>query len=193
MADLTWDGQAMIYENGILIARNRTVLHRAYAHRCRHRHRAAAAGGLRLTSFGDVADLDRPPRPFREVGFAFALDLDSDLGLRRRVERFPFVPEPERLSELCYEAYNIQAHGLRQRLEATGLKRVVLGVSGDWIQPRPCWWRPTQSRCCLTYCSTRFVLKRPFPTIKRFSTYRGCMPSLYPIIPATVGPRSLPS
>jgi NAD+ synthase (glutamine-hydrolysing) len=59
------------------------------------------------------------------------LTRDRDLGFLRRVERFPFVPSDEtRLSELCYEAFNIQAHGLEQRLRATNISKVVIGVSG---------------------------------------------------------------
>ncbi len=38
--------------------------------------------------------------------------------------------DPARLEQDCYEAYNIQVSGLAQRLRATGIKRVVIGVSG---------------------------------------------------------------
>ena len=49
----------------------------------------------------------------------------------RRISRYPFVPDDDaRLNEFCFEAFNIQAHGLRQRLEATGIRKVVIGVSG---------------------------------------------------------------
>jgi NAD+ synthase (glutamine-hydrolysing) len=34
------------------------------------------------------------------------------------------------LRENCYEAYNIQVQGLAQRLRATGLRKLVIGVSG---------------------------------------------------------------
>ena len=45
----------------------------------------------------------------------------GDIGLRRTVDRFPFVPDdPERLALDCYEAYNIQVSGLEQRLAAIG-------------------------------------------------------------------------
>ena len=55
----------------------------------------------------------------------------GDVGFRRRVERFPFVPaDVSRLEQDCYEAYNIQVSGLAQRLRATGLKKVVIGISG---------------------------------------------------------------
>ncbi|MGT2485893.1 hypothetical protein ACU4GA_07630 [Methylobacterium oryzae CBMB20] len=49
----------------------------------------------------------------------------------RRIERFPFVPaDPTRLAQDCYEAYNIQVAGLAKRLEATGTRKAVIGVSG---------------------------------------------------------------
>lgn len=129
--DLAWDGQAMIYENGVLLAQA---------------ERFAAAPQLlfadidlerlgqerqRQTSFGDAADVHPHAHPFRTVTFCLDPDRTSDLGLRRPLSRFPFVPDDAaRLSELCYEAYNIQSQGLRQRLEASGTKRLVIGVSG---------------------------------------------------------------
>jgi NAD+ synthase (glutamine-hydrolysing) len=62
----------------------------------------------------------------------FLLEAPSaDLGLRRKVERFPFVPaDPARLALDCYEAYNIQVSALQQRLGAIGDPKVVIGVSG---------------------------------------------------------------
>ena len=45
----------------------------------------------------------------------------GDLGLRRTLDRFPFVPDDEaRLALDCYEAYNIQVSGLEQRMRAIG-------------------------------------------------------------------------
>ena len=71
---------------------------------------------------------------FRHVPFALDSPKDDpkgDLGLRRRVERFPFVPaNPARLAQDCFEAYNIQVSGLVQRLQAIGVKKAVIGVSG---------------------------------------------------------------
>ena len=66
----------------------------------------------------------------------FALDPPAgDVGLRRKVDRFPFVPDSaERLAQDCYEAYNIQVSGLEQRLTAIGggtwQPKAVIGVSG---------------------------------------------------------------
>jgi NAD+ synthase (glutamine-hydrolysing) len=67
---------------------------------------------------------------FRTVGFR--LDPPGgDLGLRRDVERFPFVPsDPSRLEQDCYEGYSIQVAGLEQRMRAIGQPKLVIGVSG---------------------------------------------------------------
>jgi NAD+ synthase (glutamine-hydrolysing) len=55
----------------------------------------------------------------------------TDLGLKRPVDRYPFVPnDPDRLALDCYEAYSIQVFGLEQRLRAIGNPKVVIGVSG---------------------------------------------------------------
>ncbi|MGI4788140.1 MAG: NAD(+) synthase [Janthinobacterium lividum] len=51
--------------------------------------------------------------------------------LLRPLERFPYVPnDPAKRDERCYEAYNIQVHGLMKRLQSTGIKKIVIGVSG---------------------------------------------------------------
>ena len=51
--------------------------------------------------------------------------------LRRGIERFPYVPaDPASRSERCEEVYNIQVQGLETRLRATGIEKVVIGVSG---------------------------------------------------------------
>ena len=51
--------------------------------------------------------------------------------LRRRVERFPYVPATHtKRDERCAEIYDIQVEGLMKRLAATGLAKVVIGISG---------------------------------------------------------------
>src|SRR5205085_5556269 len=86
---------------------------------------------MRMNTFGDNARLiGEAAPPFRRVEFDFAAP-SGRLDLRRGVERFPFVPaDPAMLADNCYEAYNIQVQGLSQRLKATGLEKLVIGVSG---------------------------------------------------------------
>ena len=68
--------------------------------------------------------------PFRTINFSLDPP-QSDVGLRRYVARFPFVPANEALlNQDCYEAYNIQVYGITQRLRAIGNPRLVIGVSG---------------------------------------------------------------
>ena len=104
--DLSWDGQTMVYEVGELLAETNRFPdgeRRAVADVDLLRLRQER---LRQGTFDDnrrsLADRGAPG--FRTV--AFALDPPrTDLGLRRRVDRFPFVPdEPERLALDCYEA-----------------------------------------------------------------------------------------
>lgn len=87
---------------------------------------------MKVNSWGDCADAERAGAPdFRTIGFTLSPPVDRDLGLKGALARFPFVPaDPARLDEDCYEAYNIQVHGLVTRLKASGIKKVVLGVSG---------------------------------------------------------------
>ena len=129
--DLAWDGQTMIYENGRLLAESERFPKG-------DRHSVAdvdldllRAERLRMGTFDDnrrhhQASLEQ----FRRIGFR--LDPPGgDIGLRREVERFPFVPsDPVRLAQDAYEGYNIQVSGLEQRLRALNYPKVVIGVSG---------------------------------------------------------------
>jgi NAD+ synthase (glutamine-hydrolysing) len=69
-------------------------------------------------------------RGFRTVEFELSPPT-GDIGLRRKVDRYPFVPDdPDRLALDCYEGYHIQVAGLVQRLEAIGSPQAVIGISG---------------------------------------------------------------
>jgi NAD+ synthase (glutamine-hydrolysing) len=129
--DLAWDGQAGIFECSDLLAETERFSpdpEMAVADVDLGRIRQER---MRTNSFGDNARAtsdDYPP--FRTIAFDFAAP-EEPLELRRGVERFPYVPaDPAMLRENCYEAYNIQVQGLAQRLSATGLKKLVIGVSG---------------------------------------------------------------
>ena len=66
-----------------------------------------------------------------EVGAGVARNETGWGPLLRPLERFPYVPnDPIKRDERCYEAYNIQVHGLMKRLQSTGIKNIVIGVSG---------------------------------------------------------------
>ena len=132
--DLSWDGQTMVYELGELLGESerfpdgprRTVvdvdLDRIRAER------------IRMGTFDDnrrTLSADADAEVFEVIEFELEPPLEASR-LRRKVDRFPFVPDdPERLAQDCFEAYHIQVSGLEQRLRAIGPNtKVVIGVSG---------------------------------------------------------------
>lgn len=129
--DLAWDGHALIYENNELLAEAERFARNEQIITADIDLERLAQDRMRLTSFNDaVGDHQARVRAIRRVGFEFAVP-ENVTGLLRTVERFPYVPSDPRVrDERCFEAYNIQVHGLMKRLEATGIKKLVIGVSG---------------------------------------------------------------
>jgi NAD+ synthase (glutamine-hydrolysing) len=127
--DLSWDGQTMVYECGELLDESERFPdgpRRSVADVDLDRIRQER---LRQGTFDDNRRTHEG-RQFRTVAFELTPPT-GDIGLRRKVDRFPFVPDdPERLALDCYEAYNIQVSGLEQRLHAIGQPKIVIGVSG---------------------------------------------------------------
>ena len=128
--DLAWDGHAAVFEMGqLLIETDRfptdstLIVSDIDLERIR-------ADRLRTSSFGDAAKAH--PTDFRIVTYAQATPDPMARGpLARTVERFPYVPsDAAQLAAHCHEAWNIQVQGLTERLRATGLSRLVIGVSG---------------------------------------------------------------
>jgi len=129
--DLAWDGQAGIFECGDDLGETQrfsAAPEIAIADVDLGRIRQER---MRTNTFRDCVRGGGDKRvPFRAISFDFAAP-GEPLELRRQVERFPYVPsDPAMLRENCYEAYNIQVQGLAQRVAATGLKKLVIGVSG---------------------------------------------------------------
>ncbi|MBV9827644.1 MAG: NAD(+) synthase [Alphaproteobacteria bacterium] len=129
--DLAWDGQAGIFEIGEALAetdRFSNVAEMAVADIDVGRIRQER---MRTNTFGDSArQVSASAPPFRRVEFGWSPP-EGRIELRRPIERFPYVPADQAmLRDNCYEAYNIQVQGLSQRLQATGLKKLVIGVSG---------------------------------------------------------------
>ena len=135
--DLSWDGQALAYEMGERLGASerfpsgptRLVVDIDLD---RLRQEKARQNSIRDTALNDgVGHADY-------THIEFTLDPPSgDLGLRRPLDRFPFVPDDEaRLNQDCYEAYNIQVSALERRMLAIAggdvarAPKIVIGVSG---------------------------------------------------------------
>jgi NAD+ synthase (glutamine-hydrolysing) len=129
--DLAWDGHAMIYENGHLLQESERFLREPHTIIADVDLEGLGQDRLHQTSFQDSIAFHHQQHVFRRIPFRFEPDFTKNYGLKRSVSRFPYIPKSEQhLSDLCHDAYNIQSHGLCQRLEASGLKHIVVGVSG---------------------------------------------------------------
>ncbi|WP_308719481.1 NAD(+) synthase [Komagataeibacter xylinus] len=127
--DVAWDGQTSIFENGVTLAQSArfpsgqvTLMADVDLDLLRQER-------LRMGTFADN-------RAQTTAGVWRHIDLSitppaTDLGLRRDIARFPFVPsDPALLDQDCYEAFTIQVTALKRRLLASRAKTLVIGVSG---------------------------------------------------------------
>jgi NAD+ synthase (glutamine-hydrolysing) len=129
--DLAWDGQALIYENGDLLAEAERFSDDQQLIVADIDLDRIAADRASTSSYGDSIH-DHRHRLARMRWIEVELDAERrPVALRREVERFPYVPaDPTTRNERCEEVYNIQVRGLETRLRATGIERIVIGVSG---------------------------------------------------------------
>ena len=130
--DLAWDGHAIIAENGRLLAES-----------TRHRFEPQiitseidleylAQERMRQTSFGQAVMHEQSRlRDFRTIRYAVSLPREQRLLPSRANDRFPYVPsDPGQRDERCREVYQIQVQGLVKRLQTTGIRKLVIGISG---------------------------------------------------------------
>ncbi|OMB99531.1 NAD(+) synthase [Mycobacterium colombiense] len=129
--DLAWDGQTMVFENGVMLAQSERFPKGERLSIADIDIELLRSERLRMGTFDDNRRHHRTTTDtYRRV--EFRLDPPGgDIGLRRDVERFPFVPaDPQRLEQDCFEGYNIQVAGLEQRLRALDFPKIVIGISG---------------------------------------------------------------
>ena len=128
--DLVFGGNAVIAENGKMLAEG---------------ERFSTQSQMSIADI-DIAALENERRvngsfadsmvqfgtPFDHVPMVVAGPLDYEsMELLRPVRRLPFVPsEDDRLNSRCEEIIAIQTSGLMRRLDFTGIKTLVVGVSG---------------------------------------------------------------
>jgi len=129
--DLAWDGHSLVCENGEVLAESQRfsfeggfVVGDVDLERLRQER-------VRMTSYGDCVahHRDRLSR-LRRITLDLKLP-EGSIPLQRTVARYPYVPsDPASLDERCSEAYRIQVQGLARRMDATGIRKLVIGVSG---------------------------------------------------------------
>jgi NAD+ synthase (glutamine-hydrolysing) len=129
---VAWDGQAIIFENGDLVTEAERFSTDEQLIAADIDLDRLVADRASTSSYGDsIHDYRDRLASMRRIDLELGVSGGTTVRLRRRVERFPYVPA-NRVSrnERCEEVYNIQVRGLETRLQATGIKKIVIGVSG---------------------------------------------------------------
>jgi NAD+ synthase (glutamine-hydrolysing) len=121
----------MIYENGNLLAESMRFSQEPQIVYADFDMDRLVQDRMRLTSFGQNARTHRSIlENFRKVSFPVRIPGERIL-LTREYPRFPYIPaDPARHDERCHETYNIQVQGLTKRLKSSGIRNVVIGISG---------------------------------------------------------------
>lgn len=125
--DLTFGGNALIYEDGAFLAEARRyslesqlIVSEIDVEALRTERRA------NTTFATDSAHSTLEPYEVVDCGQAPA----AGVALTRPVSRTPFIAQGAQLDENCQEVLEIQSLGLAKRLAHTGAKKAVIGVSG---------------------------------------------------------------
>jgi len=128
--DLAWDGNAMIFENGQLLSEAERFKSPQIIFGEVDLDRLAQ-DRMRMNTYAENArDHKDTLKSFRTVKFPLETPRKRIM-LTREFARFPYVPaDPRKRDQRCYEAYNIQVQGLAKRLEASGTRNAVIGISG---------------------------------------------------------------
>ena len=129
--DLAWDGHALAYENGALLAESDRFSDEPQLIVTDIDLERLAAERMRLNSFHETAtEHGERVAAVRRITFDFGVPA-GELPLQRTIPPRPYVPsDTVERDARCYEAYNIQVAGLKKRLKSSGIKKIVIGVSG---------------------------------------------------------------
>lgn len=129
--DLAWDGHAMIYENGNLLAETERFAQKSQIIYADIDIERLVQDRMRMNSFRQNARIHKDKlSEFRNVFFCVH-PIEKRILLDRELSRFPYIPtDSSRRDQYCYEAYNIQVHALAKRLKSSGINNAVIGISG---------------------------------------------------------------
>lgn len=132
--DVVFGGNALIYENGSLIAegerfalepqmriaqidieklRSERRTNSTYVNAQRNVKYAIRSGRYSVHNIEMLAPFNR-----------------RDFVLEREIDAYPFIPHEAEMGVTCEEIFNIQLMGLAKRIVHTGAKHLILGISG---------------------------------------------------------------
>ena len=130
--DLAWDGQSIIYEKGELLAESPRFSDQSQLLTADVDLERLSRERMHTTTFGQsVRRHADEVAAFDVIRFALTPARGRSVPLERVIERFPYVPSDRaRRDERCTEVYRIQVQALVQRIAASGVKKLVIGISG---------------------------------------------------------------
>lgn len=130
--DLAWDGHAIVYENGALVAESERFRYDSQLIVAELDLEKLSQERMRQNSFAQSVQRHRETlSQFRNILFRSDFSKEARLLCGRQIDRFPYVPsDPALRDRRCYEAYNIQVQALVKRLQSSKISKVVIGVSG---------------------------------------------------------------
>ncbi|MDE5550058.1 MAG: NAD(+) synthase, partial [Bacteroidaceae bacterium] len=133
--DVVFAGNALIYENGSLIAHSKRfsleeqiVISEIDTERLltERRHNTTFSENVRLIAHSSAIN-NQQSTIHVQCQTVYPAD---ELKLTRRINPHPFVPSGNALDERCEEIFSIQTSGLAKRIVHTGARSIVLGISG---------------------------------------------------------------
>ena len=126
-SDLLFSGHLVISENGSILKENKRFQRDNEVISSFIDVFKLNSERLKNISFRDSAKMV----PFKAKFIDFKFNDKSIKSFDRHIDKTPFVPSNETLrDERCKEIFNIQASALAKRLEHTGLKKAIIGISG---------------------------------------------------------------
>ena len=127
--DVVYGGNAMMYENGRLLAEGERFSLEAQLVTAQidvERLRAERRANMTFAASRRQTTSSRNEELVLE-GFRNSHDIFS---MNRIVDPHPFIPKTEDMQASCEEIFNIQVMGLAKRLVHTHCQRVIVGISG---------------------------------------------------------------
>lgn len=130
--DVVYGGNAIIAENGSILATSPRFSGHEQSVTCDIDLQLLAHDRRQGGCFADAeAYTGRPEYRTADTGCAVGTEAWTDSRLLRHIAPYPFVPaDSGERDARCAEIMEIQTAGLTRRLQATGCRRAVIGISG---------------------------------------------------------------
>lgn len=122
--DVVYGGNAMIFENGKLLAEGERFSFQPQIQMCQIDVEKLRTERRQNTTFINAQ------RKSNAINVSAKVVAPKDFVLTRTIDPHPFIPKQEDMHDTCEEILNIQVSGLAKRLYHINAKKAVIGISG---------------------------------------------------------------